>query len=466
MSMVKPSQPVNGQAEEPRRGFWARLVEFFACNYNGFSLGALFRIFFVFAGVLLFFATLGGVLYEGFNPQEAAQRLRETSPPMRGFPDFVLVFVVLLISPPVLRFMVAPLAAMLIVIGAAAGYVQIMYGIRRFDQALWYVLASLFAIGLPSLEVDGGKKQVPKGETNAVDVIGGPGFALLQPGNASLHRCLGEEETIPRGLTVSDRRKIFLARFEQVLGAASLEDQSVSVPEFQTMTKDGIQVRVNGLTFRFRIHSEPVQGRPVRRTQAAPFPYTRAAMIRVVYGQSVNAEGVTDWERSVTNLVRSSVSDFINANTIDHLTAPRRSGVDPRRELRRFVLHHSQRPLMYVGAQLLWMDVGHIDIIPGEVDESRINLWAAEWVGDSQVVEAYSEAKRQAYQEQGRAEGQAELIMSIASALQGVDLSDDKRKNLRSILLVRVAQILDSMSLSKHAPDAREDEGRQKRNQV
>jgi hypothetical protein len=428
-----------------------RIRNWFLVNFNGFSLVALFRILVLFAGVIFFFEILGGYLFEHFSPLQAAANIKETNPAMKNMPTAINAFASLLITPAALRYAIAPLLAFLIVFGAAITYIQMMYNIRRFDLALRYLVGSLFGLRIPNLDIDGGKKKVPKGEVNVVDTVGGPGFASLQPGNAALFRCVGQLLELPRPLTVTDQRTFFLSRFEQVIATASLEDQIVTVPDFQTMTKDGLQVNVVGLTFRFRISSDSARGKTTHRTQDAPFPYSQTAMVRLTYGQSYNVDGEADWTQSASRLVRAQVSDYINRNNIDILTAPRSDAVDPRPAIRRFVMRAAQNSLAGIGVQLLWVDVGHIDILRGEVDESRINVWAAEWVGDTRVVQAYVEAKRQVYEEQGRAEGQAELIMGIASALRGVNLTEDWKGNVRKILFVRVSQVLEAMSKSRQA---------------
>jgi hypothetical protein len=98
-----------------------------------------------------------------------------------------------------------------------------------------------------------------------------------------------------------------------------------------------------------------------------------------------------------------------------------------------------------VGTQLLWVDIGHFDIVGEDVDRERINLWAAEWVGDAEIKKAYLEARRLTYQELGRAEGQAEMLVGIGQALENVDLDTNRAQNIRRVLLARVAQILEAM---------------------
>ena len=67
------------------------------------------------------------------------------------------------------------------------------------------------------------------------------------------------------------------------------------------------------------------------------------------------------------------------------------------------------------------------------------------------VVRAYGEARQLAYQDMGRAEGQADMLLSIIQALEEAGLDSghgagasqsDRLRNLRSIIWMRIAQIL------------------------
>jgi len=87
----------------------------------------------------------------------------------------------------------------------------------------------------------------------------------------------------------------------------------------------------------------------------------------------------------------------------------------------------------------------------------RQNLWAADWLGDARVTRELGLAKRQTYHELGRAEAQAELIVAIAESLRLATNSLDPAENMRKILLVRTAQLLDTYSIEARkaleAPD-------------
>jgi hypothetical protein len=67
-------------------------------------------------------------------------------------------------------------------------------------------------------------------------------------------------------------------------------------------------------------------------------------------------------------------------------------------------------------------------------------------MGDARLTRSYGEAQRLAYQEIGRAEAQAELLISIMHALSDANLrSGGTRQGLRDLILVRTAQLLEAM---------------------
>jgi hypothetical protein len=145
-------------------------------------------------------------------------------------------------------------------------------------------------------------------------------------------------------------------------------------------------------------------------------------------------------------MVVGRITDYIATNYLDFLTAPREEGQDPRGSLRDAVFARDMRGrLATIGAELQWIDVGHIEIENTDVDSVRVDMWAADLMGDAKVARAFGEARVRAYQELGRAEAQAELIISITQAMEGIPISGDSVQSLRNILMARTAQLLDAL---------------------
>jgi hypothetical protein len=212
------------------------------------------------------------------------------------------------------------------------------------------------------------------------------------------------------------------------------------------VTRDGIPVNLRDINFRFRILPETQRGRPLFRSLENPYPFSQEAMQSMAYNLNVEEDGSTSWRASVQRAVIGTITDYFNSHSIDHLTAPRQAGVNPRRAILEELEIQNRRALRRLGAELIWIDIGHCDITPDEVDATRIDLWAAEWQGNAQAVLAEAEARRQALEELGRAEAQATLIRSITTVLEKAGATGSDKELLRKLLVARTAQILDAMN--------------------
>jgi hypothetical protein len=386
--------------------------------------------------VYFFFPSVGGRLFEEINPEQVAANFRANNWLLNRVPVWFLYRLDWHIA----RYMIPPLAAIIAIFIGGAAYVRDIYNLKDFNVALRYVISSMFGVRYPTLRIDGGKKDIPAGEINLLDAIGGPGTVLIEPGNAVIFRKLNEASD------VSITQAYFMEPFEEIGSIASLEDQEGLLDNVMAVTRDGIRVRLRDVHFRYRIVPMIVDGRMINRTLESPYPYSEEAMRSMAYNLSINADGPDPWSAAVHRTVRSAITDYIMQNTIDYLTAPQTGSDSPREGMRiELFSERRQASLRDMGAELVWIDVGHIDIDAEEVDQQRIEIWASDWVGNAKIERAYSDAKRLAYTEMARGEAQAEMILAIANAFEGIDLTTSSKENLRALILVRTAQILDAI---------------------
>ncbi len=239
--------------------------------------------------------------------------------------------------------------------------------------------------------------------------------------------------------------------FEQIAQIADLEEQEGYIDNATATTNDGIQVKLNDIRYRYRVIPPVVDGWPVTRNLEDPYPYSQAAVTAMAYGSSMNDDGPDSWSAAVQRFIRSALAEQINKNTVDDLTAPR-NGREKPRDLLRSVMESPRvsGSLASIGAQLIWIDVGHIDVVAKQVGDTRVDYWASEVEGEIHKQQAIGEARRLALRELGRAEAQAEMITAIGKALQEVDITANSKDNLRTLLLVRTSQILDAMRDTNH----------------
>jgi hypothetical protein len=428
----------------------------------------LYRILFLLMIVL--FAWVGGWMPERANPSTISETAQEKAAPLKtdnseddavdgdisdGGETAELATELIdeeqeggLFNRRSMRYIIMPLIAFVFVLFAGMRYLQDVYALKYFRDAVFYVTSSMFGLYFerivdlvvmlffplhPKLTIDDGKMIIPRGKTNLLASIGGPGYVIVQPGNAVFFKFLRKRSS--PGINLS----AFLAPFETIGPIVNLDDQHGMVLPFETMTKDGILVEVKDVQFRYRIiyrHGE-------QRSLEDPYPFDPSALRRRGANVTVNAHGPVPWTQAISRSVKSMMIEYINSHTVDFMTAPRDSGIDVRQDFMRFVLNESR--VWESGAELLWLDVGHVNIVASTVDSQRVELWASEWVGNAEVTRAYGEAKRVAYQDIARAEARAEMIISIASALESASLSTNPKDNIRKILLDRTAQILEAM---------------------
>jgi hypothetical protein len=417
-------------------------------EYDWQTLSGAVRFFICGLGFVISIGVFGGIQLDGVNPRDLANQYRDSVWFLHYLSDPVLIVIAAVFNWSSLRYMLAPFAAIVCILIAGSYYVQDVYALPKFKDAFRYVMASMFGIHYPTLTIDKGEKQLNKKETNLIDKVGGPGFVIIEPGNGAMFRMLRG----PSEASVSET--YFLAPFEQVASAVNLDEQQGVIESMSTMTRDGIKVKLSDIHYRYRIKQlQEKDGAPVRRSIDNPYPFSVTAIRDLTFNLQVRKEGLGTWQSSVGGAVSGAIMDFVSEHTIDYLTAPRSYKFVPRAEIQKKLFEPGMKKrLADLGAELLWADVGHIEIEDESVDELRTNLWSAEWAGDASELRAYGDAIRQAYQELGRAEAQADLIMSIAGAMSESNINGSSPDNIRRILLARTAQLLSAMSSDPKPP--------------
>jgi hypothetical protein len=335
-------------------------------------------------------------------------------------------------------------------------YLQDIYEIQAFSRVLEYLLGATFGAPLPSLKISNGKKEIKEGEINTLDRIGGPGLLNIKPGNVVVLETL----LAPSRIIGAGEHRV--GRGEIIKEIIVLEEYSGKIEEILVSTRDGIDVKVVDVEYRFCINQ--VNQDDSLRTLQNPYPFSRKSVYNLVYGRNVSADGTIGlWTTAVQNAVKGIISEHIANHDLDALILPRVFAHHPMYELRRkFDLPQSQDKIKAAGARLLWINVGNFSIVSEEIGKQRLEVWLAKQSGVAKIMRAQGEAEGIASRERGRAESQAVLLRSIAQALQEIDVDGkhDKAKtakNLWNIVMARTAQILESMSSthdSNHEKDA------------
>jgi hypothetical protein len=423
------------QPSRLRRRFWRSsfLVQGFL---EGDLFWGKFRLAVVAIVILLF--VLGGMITETIV-MSYVEHLTLYEFPLLGTAAPRALTIILTAALHSLRYMLIPLTALVIALLVGAHYVQDVYELDSYLIGMRYLLACIFGLNYPRLQIDEGRKMVNPGEVNTLATIGGPGYVMIRPGNAVLF----ERLTHPSNVLASGWH--FITRFESIKEIVDLNDQHGTVESKTAMTKDGILVTYSDIHFRYRLWGSHREGYTTGRTTEHPYPYSTQAIYNQVYNRNVVKDGLTTWNGAVQLVVENAIANFIRKNQVDAVTAPASTADDPRQRIRQELLSADTRNrLKDIGAELIWFDMGHFKV-EDLVEEQRIQTWGAEWVGDARVIRAYGESQRKAFQELGRAEAQAEMLISITNSLPTIP-EDQQRETISSLFLIRTAQILETMS--------------------
>jgi hypothetical protein len=356
------------------------------------------------------------------------------------------------------RHMIIPVSAFIGVLIASAIYVQDVYELPSFRSGLQYMLAAFLGLGYPRLKIVDGQKLVPKGSINLIDTIGGPGYVQIRPGNVVLFESLRSPSSV-RARTVN-----FISRFETIKEIVSLDDQHGFIENIRARTKDGIEVVVRDVHYRYRLRTGRRFGDHEKREALNPYPYSVEAVKKMAYNRTVRNEKLATWHQTVRLAFDGGIKYYIRSHKFDNLTHPDLEESDPRAEIASAMNRGIRLRLRDIGAELLWFDIGHFgvsDSMKETVEEQRVDTWSAQLDGDAMVVRSYGEAHRLAYQDMGRAEGQADLLLSIMQALDDAGSESDfeegeteqqRLQNLRAIVWTKVAQTLDAVADEQKKP--------------
>jgi hypothetical protein len=332
-------------------------------------------------------------------------------------------------------------------------YIQAVYTLDQFRLGLRYTIALVFGFFYPSLQIEEGQMKISDGKTNLLEKIGGPGFLVIQPGSLVLLEGVdGEPRVCAEGLN-------FVTRFEKIREVINLDDQKDFIESLNATTKDGIRIQIRDVSYGYRLRTGRTHSEKARQDPKAPHPFSYQAVLKMVYGRSVGKPGLTPWERMVRNAIESAIANYIRENRFDEFASPRFGQPETRVVIAQNLDSESTRArLKGIGAELLWADIGHFEVVDERVDIQRAETWGAKHLGIAEVKRAFGDAKHLSFIEIGRAEAEAEILMSILSVFDDIEDIQDVDDSVRSIILTRTAQILEGMSKQGLLPGGQSDE--------
>lgn len=350
------------------------------------------------------------------------------------------------------RYAIFPLAVLFLALYLGARYVHSTYRLVNLRQGMDYLFACVFGFGYPVLVIGEGKAQVERAAKNLVLSLGGPGKIFVSAGSIAL------VEDYRGPLRVLGPGLHFLSRYETIKEFSSLEERYRLIDKLSAHSRDGIEVLVRDIRYRYRLARQD-EADKVKGIDTL-LQYSEDAVVQMVYNRAMSEKGIESWEDCVNGVVKSIITDFIHRHLVDYLTAPKDQKIDPRAEIySEFESPAGRKKFKDRGAELVWIDIGHFETPAKIVAEQRVNTWQARLQGDANKERAIGEAQRLAYQEMGRAEAQAGILMSIIDSLESVNKSGDAHENVRQLYLARIAQFLDTMGEPPKLPGSKVEKG-------
>ncbi len=311
-----------------------------------------------------------------------------------------------------------------------SAYLRELLELPNRQQALKYLTASRFGRDYPRMQINGGQAGVADLETNPMLKFGGPGGVDIKIGYAALfERVVGPSAVLGAGTH-------FLRRFETLREAFDLREIERVRNDVKMMTKDGVPIVMNEMRARFRVRAREV------RTEANPYPVMTGAIRKAVYSRKVTAKGLENWADMVTGAVRGTIGDWIAHRRMDELIAPPRDGDEPeaaapqpyRQTLHELFKHKdTRRKFSEMGAEIIWVSVGHIrpdpDVDPeldpdadatgrDKIHAQLIDTWKS--AHEAQAHDEISDARGYArwLNDTARAEAEVKLILALTKGLR------------------------------------------------
>lgn len=218
-------------------------------------------------------------------------------------------------------------------------------------------------------------------------------------------------------------------RFEKVWETVDLRPQRW-VYEVFALTKEGIPISCQA-DISFQIDDQPKQ--PWAKRVDGDFPYAEDAVFLAATSKWIREPEREDtfmnWAgRIVIGLTEGALRNILAEYRLDWLIAPQRLGQEhPREKIRRQLREALQERVGNVGARLLNVEIGPIEVKTRDEETSRqlaeivskqwIDAWYADWQRRALISKAEGEAEL-LRADTARMQAQAEMVVTLIEAMQ------------------------------------------------
>lgn len=331
-------------------------------------------------------------------------------------------------------------------LAAGIAYLKDIYESDSDRMPFHHLVSSFFGIGIPRITVSN-RLQETFG-TDMVEKIGGPARLDIESGYAVLTETL----TGPAHI-YGPGKKQHISRQERVYEFIDLHEHEGMIPEVTAVTRDGISVTVENIRFLYRLWDRQWESdTSERETVLNPYPFSVEAIHNYVYRRtvSVDAQGHQNrfsWDGTMRGRVGSIIKDYISNHRLDDVIASREHDPENSRRTiwKKAFEDDFKKGLHSMGTLLRWWDPGEFKSLKS-IEKQFLSNWSVDIQGHIQVNQAQGDAQKQAYEELGRAEAEAELLMSIIHSLDGINLAPNKPQTLQNLILMRTAQVIRALN--------------------
>ena len=333
---------------------------------------------------------------------------------------------------------------------AGVAYIRDIYELESEHLPLWHLVSSFLGLFVPRIKVSS-RLQNASG-TEMVESIGGPAYLNIASGYAVL------TETLSSPANIYGPGKKFISRQERIHEFVDLHEQEGRVEKAKATTRDGIEVTVEKIRFNFRLWDDQWDTNPASGAKTLnPYPFSKHAIHNYVYNRTVAIDEHGNpkpfsWMGAVGGRVQGIIKDYISEHRLDDVIASREhTQENPRLIIRNKAYEPGfKNSLRSMGTRLRWWDPGEFKSLEN-IENQFLSNWSVDLKNNIELNHAFGDAQKLAYEELGRAEAEAELLMSIIHSLDGIKFASNKPQTLQNLILMRTAQVI--RALNTPAPE-------------
>ncbi len=330
---------------------------------------------------------------------------------------------------------------------AGVAYIKDIYELGTDRMPSWHLVSSFLGFFVPKIRVSNRLRE--SSGTDMVERIGGPAHLAIESGYAVLTETL----TAPANIYGPGVNR-FISRQERIHEFIDLREQAGKTADAKATTRDGIDVTVKNIRFSYRLWDIQWETDPATQPRMLnPYPFSKDAIHRYVYNRTIGMDEngqpkPFSWSGAVGGQVAAIVKGYISEHKLDEVIA---SHEHMQEKNPRFIIRNKayepkfRSGLRDMGTVLRWWDPGEFKSLE-KIQDQFLSNWSMDIQNSININHAYGDAQKEAYEELGRAEAEAELLMTIIHSLDGIKFTRDKPQTLQNLVLLRTAQVIRALN--------------------